>query len=217
MKVWRLPGEILENLKEAMRPFVVAVLQAIVGGCIVALFVFVLPRLRTKASADTGSAMQDLRNDISNLQKSTWTLVERTALAERLATIETRLLMIQTSHETFLREMKEAFIEVAHSPHTPELDALLFKDRDSPEDLNPDEIERVINMLNAQAKQELYPGRQVALLGLRAIYKSQLRMEEQVKRISLRMKDQERTPWQRFCASLKNLLRSHEPTNKNNH
>lgn len=197
-----------------MHPTVQALLMSVVGGCLVALFVFALPRLRTKASSDIERAIQSLRDAIAALERSTWTLEQRTALHERLATIEARLSIVQTSHETFLREMKEAFIEVAHSPHTPELDDLLFKDRDSAEDLEPAEIEKVIDMLSEQAGKEAYPGRQVALLGLRAIYKSQLRTNEKLSAIDLKIDRQNQSWFKRVCGSFRKLFTNETPKSK---
>ncbi len=146
-------------------------LMSCAGGIIVAIFVYLLPRITTKSRGDT-------EGDIKELQKSSWTLQERLELSKELGVMNERLNALQRAHEGFLTEMKQAFIEVAHSPHTPELDYLLFKDQNSSEELlTPEEIKKLIDMLGEQARLEQTPGRQVALLGLRAIYKSQLRLE----------------------------------------
>lgn len=155
-----------------MPPWLISILI----GCTTIIFSFVLTRLTTKDAAE-------LKATITDLKKNTWTLEQRIELEKKLIRYETLLGDLKSevdftksSHAEFLRLLEKALIPVAHSPHTPDLDELLDK-RNRGEELSVQEWEDLIKKLGEQAALcNNLPGKQVSLLGLRAIYLTQLRL-----------------------------------------
>jgi hypothetical protein len=151
----------------------------------VGLILLLLSKLTTKSSADFAGDIKELQGQVKDLQKDLPTTEGEVQLERRLTLIEAGVKQLQievdftiTSHQEFLRLLERAFIPVAHSPHTPELDRLLDK-RENGEELSTEEWEELIRRLDEEAR--LYdnlPGKKVALRGLRAIYLTQLRVAQ---------------------------------------
>jgi hypothetical protein len=161
-----------------MPPWLISGLVSLGVGVVVGLIMFGVNRLTTKSAAN-------LAGEIEQLKKSAFSVEEKITLEHRLTKFETSLANIEDECEftrdaqrDFLRLLEKAFIPVAHSPHTPELDRLLDK-RNEGHDLNSEEWRELIERLGDQAKQyDDAPGKQVSLLGLRAIYLTHLKLAQ---------------------------------------
>lgn len=148
----------------------------------VGVILFILNRVTFKSSADVASDLKGIQADIAQLKRDSWTTEQRLELEKRLVLSDERLSRLieevdftKTSHREFLRLLERAWIPVAHSPHTPELDALLEK-RDRGEELTAKEWRELIVRLRAEAEEyQDAPGKKMALRGLLAIYLTHLR------------------------------------------
>lgn len=145
---------------------------------IVGIIMLLINKLTTKGAAQISA-------DIAELKRDGWTtdqkinLEKRLTLLEEIAkTLKSEVDFTKTSHQEFLRLLEKALIPVAHSPHTPELDRLLDK-RNEGIELSAAEWEELIYRLGKEADEynEL-PGKQVSLLGLRAIYLTHLKQAQ---------------------------------------
>lgn len=160
-------------------------LIGVLSGLGVSLVMFGVNKLTTKGWAELGTQLAELKNDIEELKKFVWTTDQRIALEGRLVKLEgigdglrKEVDFTKSSHQEFLRLLERALIPVAHSPHTPELDALLEK-RERGEQLKAAEWQRLIDLLREHAEEYAdAPGKQVSLLSLRAIYMTHLRMAQ---------------------------------------
>lgn len=154
---------------------------------------FFVNKLTFKSAADQAQKLTELKvavtalesklkDEIAALERDGWTYEQRVQLESRLTRTDERLSRLidevdftKTSHQEFLRLLERALIPVAHSPHTPELDALLDK-RARGEDLTANEWQELLERLDQQASfYDDLPGKKVALKGLRAIYLAHLR------------------------------------------
>src|SRR6267142_2866248 len=152
---------------------------------------FLLPRLRTAGQEDTNKKFADINERfglvdaaIDGLTRDTYGTQQRVDSEHRLTTIETSIKVLQlglenarTTQAELLRLLEKALIPVAHSPHTMELDKLLEK-RDRGEPLSRAELNELLKRLREQAKLETTPGKQIALLGIRAILITQYRLKK---------------------------------------
>lgn len=148
----------------------------------VAVVLILINRLTTKGAAEVKQELAGLRGDLGHLKENTLTADQRVAMESRLVrlegigdTLRREVDFTKASHTEFLRLLEKALIPVAHSPHTPELDALL-EARDRGEQLSAEQWQRLIDLLGEHAEEYASaPGKQISLLSLRAIYMTHLR------------------------------------------
>lgn len=157
-------------------------LIGLLSGLTVSLIMFAVNKLTTKGAAELAKELAQIREELSHLKESVWSTDQRVSLESRLVKLENigdslrkEVDFTKSSHQEFLRLLEKALIPVAHSPHTPELDALLEK-RDRGDQLKAAEWQRLIDLLGEHADEyNDAPGKQISLLSLRAIYMTHLR------------------------------------------
>jgi hypothetical protein len=148
----------------------------------VAVALILINRLTTKGAAAVQQELAGLRLDLAHLRENVMTADQRVTLEARLVKVEyigdtlrREVDFTKSSHTEFLRLLEKALIPVAHSPHTPELDALL-EARERGETLTAEQWQRLIDLLGEHAEEYVSaPGKQISLLSLRAIYMTHLR------------------------------------------
>lgn len=162
---------------------------SVLSSLAVGLILFLLGKVTFKSSAEQAKDIAGQAKDIKALQEvvnsiknDSWSTKDRVDLETRLVRLDERISRLieevdftKTSHQEFLRLLERALIPVAHSPHTPELDALLEK-RDRGDDLTAEEWRELLVRLDEQAQfYDDAPGKKIALKGLKAIYVAHLR------------------------------------------
>jgi hypothetical protein len=163
-----------------MPPWLISLLVSLAG----ILVVFVLNKLTTKSAASFALDIKTLQDQVRDLEKNAPTTEEEVILERRLTIVETGVKQLQTevdftktSHVEFLRLLEKALIPVVHSPHTPDLDALLEK-RYSGEPLTEEEMVQLLEGLKERAEATDDAGKRSAMLTLRAVLLTRYRKQQ---------------------------------------